>query len=133
MPSMANITVKKNDGTTDIVFTALSPSGGDKVPAIWRSETAGSQASVKPTLKLMTSDNGPSTARVANAEFVYPYAVTNSTTGVTSVIHRVPIKLSGTFPKEVPDSIINEAVSQAMNLFVSVLFKDSLKAGVAPT
>lgn len=133
MPAMANITVKKNDGTTDIVYTVLSPSGGDKVPAIWRSETAGSQASVKPTLKLMTSDNGPSTARVAAAEFVYPYAVTNSTTGVTSVIHRVPFKLSATLPKEVPDATINEAVSQALNCFASVLFKDSLKSGQAPT
>ena len=39
MPSMASITVKKYDGTTDIVFDALSASGGDNSPAVWRQDT----------------------------------------------------------------------------------------------
>jgi len=39
MPSMANITVKKNDGTTDATYTALTPSAGDKVSAQWRNNS----------------------------------------------------------------------------------------------
>lgn len=35
MPQMANITVKKADGTTDVVYTALTPAGGDNSPARW--------------------------------------------------------------------------------------------------
>ncbi|DAD50928.1 coat protein [ssRNA phage SRR6049586_1] len=33
MPAIANITVKKNDDTTDIVWTAVQPSSGDGTPA----------------------------------------------------------------------------------------------------
>jgi transcriptional regulator of met regulon len=36
MPAMANITVKKADDTTDVIYVAISPSAGDKVPAIWQ-------------------------------------------------------------------------------------------------
>lgn len=132
MPNMANIVVKKNDGTTDITYSQLAPSGGDKTKAMWRSETAGTQASVKPTLSMMTADNGPGTARVATTEFAFPYAITNSTTGVVSVIHRIPIKTTYILPKEVPDTVIAEAISQHANLQASVLVKDSLKAGYAP-
>jgi len=32
MPSMADITVKKNDGTTDVTYTAISAASGDKSP-----------------------------------------------------------------------------------------------------
>lgn len=39
MPTMANITVKKADGTTDIVFDAIAGSGGDTSAARWRQDT----------------------------------------------------------------------------------------------
>jgi hypothetical protein len=39
MPTMASITVKKADGTTDIVYDALAASGGDNSPAAWRQDT----------------------------------------------------------------------------------------------
>lgn len=39
MPTMANLTVKKYDGVTDIVYDALSASGGDGSPAVWRQDT----------------------------------------------------------------------------------------------
>lgn len=133
MPSMANITVKKADGTTDITFSALQPSSGDGVSATWRSETAGSQPNVKPTLAVSSRWNGPRTARRVDFSFMYPQKYTDSTTSLDAVANR--LILSGNFllPAAVPDSEISEAVAQGTNLLVSTLLRDVLKAGYAPT
>lgn len=78
MPSMASITVKKFDGTTDIVYDALSASGGDSSPAVWRQDTgaaAGLPVGLRNLFKLLTKWNGPKTARQMTFEYVAPYAV----------------------------------------------------------
>lgn len=132
MPQMANITVKKNDGTTDVVYSQVVPSAGDKSPAIWKNNTVGTAASHRPELKLMSRDNGVGTARRVEGTFVYPTLVTG-TDGKVSVADRLPITLSAVVPKGMPDSDVNEAISQCVNLFASVLLKDSMKSGYAPT
>lgn len=133
MPSMANITVKKNDGTTDIVWTAATPSAGDNVPAIWRSETVGSAPAHYPTLELRTRYNGQKTARRADINFVYPQIATDSTTSLVSVVNRLPIQTTAAVPMGMPASDINEAVAQYANLLKDALIQASLKAGFAPT
>lgn len=133
MPNMANITVKKADGTTDIVFSALTPSSGDKVSAQWRSETAGAAASLRPTFGMLSQWNGPRTARRVQIEGQYPYTVTDSTTSVTSVKARIPFQATFTVPVEITDTIVAEAVAQLSNLLKSTLVQDSIKAGYAPT
>lgn len=133
MPQMANITVKKADGTTDIVYSALNPSSGDSVPAVWRSEAAGAQANLKPTLSAVARWNGPKTARRVDAAVVFPQSYVDSTTSLTLVKNKVVINLSGVIPAEVPDTVLAEAVAQATNLFTSTLFRDTLKTGYAPT
>jgi hypothetical protein len=130
---MANITVKKNDGTTDVVYNALSPSSGDGVAAVWRQDAMATQANLKAMVSLRTAWNGPRDARRVQLDFQYPHVSTDSTTGITSVIARVPISFTATVPTSVPDTVVAEAVSQCMNLGVSVLMKDSFKAGYAPT
>lgn len=133
MANMADITVKKADGTTNITYTALSPSAGDSVPAVWRSETAGSAPGFKPVLKLWSKNNGPRTARRVEYTFSYPQTATDSTTGIVSVVN-VPIG-GGYFvlPNEVPDAVMAEFVEQGVNLLGSALIKTSIKAGFAPT
>lgn len=133
MPQMANLTVKKADGTTDIVFSALTPSSGDKVSAQWRSETAGASASLRPTAELRSTFNGPRTARRLDFSFQYPFTVTDSTTSVTTVKARIPASLTMTVPTEVPDTVVAEAVAQAFNILKSTLVMDSFKTGYAPT
>lgn len=132
MPQMANITVKKNDGTTDVVYSQVVPSAGDKSPAIWKNNTVGTAASHRPELKLMSRDNGVGTARRVEGTFVYPTLVTGSD-GKVSVADRLPITVSAVVPKGMPDADVNEAVSQCVNLFASALLKDSIKSGYAPT
>jgi len=130
---MANITVKKNDGTTDIVFTAASPSSGDGVQAIWKSQTVGSAPAHQPELRLMSREMDGGKKRALRAYFLYPQIATDTTTGVTSVIQRQLASVDWTVPKDMNQVDINEATSQFANLVASVLFKDSVKAGYAPT
>lgn len=136
MPSMASITVKKADGTTDIVYDALSASGGDNSPAVWRQDTgatAGLPVGLRNLFKLWTAWNGPKTARAMKFNFVVPYAVQDTTTTLYSAKDRVVFDGIVTIPQGIPASAINEAVYQGLNLLASTLVKQSGAAGYAPT
>lgn len=133
MPNMANITVKKADGTTDILWTALQPSSGDGVSAVWRSETAGVQANVKPTFALASRWNGPRTARRLDYSILYPQKYTDSASGLDLVANRAILSGNFTLPTGIPDLIAAEAVAQSVNLLASALVKSCLQAGYAPT
>lgn len=136
MPAMANITVKKFDGTTDIVYDALSGSGGDGSPAVWRQDTgavAGLPVGLRKILKLLTGWNGPKTARQAKFNFVAPYAVQDTTTTLWSAKDRVVIEGIASVPQGIPASEINEAVYQFCNLMAANLVKQSVSAGYAAT
>lgn len=133
MAQQANITVKKADGITDIVYTALTPSAGDNIAAVWRNENAALPAGGRPTCSLLTKWNGPKTARRSEMNFSYPVTYTDSTTGLTKVAHRIPMSISAVVPQEVADTIVAEAIHQGGNLFVATLMRDSVKSGFAPT
>lgn len=133
MPSMADITVKKDDGTTNVTFVALNPSSGDTVPAYWRQDAMGAQANLRATLALKSTWNGPRDARRVEGVYQYPFVSTDTTTGLTSVVSRVPISFSATIPQRITDTVVAEAVSQWANLMASSLIKACCKAGFAPT
>lgn len=132
MPQIANITVKKNDGSTDVVYTAVVPSAGDKSPAIWRNTTVGSAAAHQPEVQVISRANGPGSARRVELTGKYPTLVTGSD-GKISVADRVVLTVSGVIPLGMPTTDVNEAVSQLLNVAASVLIKDSFKTGFAPT
>jgi hypothetical protein len=133
MPDMADIVVKKADGTTNITFNKLTASSGDKVPAQWRQEATGASASLRPTFEMVSQWNGPRTARRVSSSFQYPYTVTDSTTSTTTVKDRIPYGTSMVVPTAVPDTIVSEAVAQGTNLQTSPLVVASYKAGYSPT
>jgi hypothetical protein len=129
---MADITVKKNDGTTNITYTQCVPSAGDKSPAIWRSNTVGTAAAHHPEMRMTSRANGPGTARRVEIHFSYPSLVTGSD-GKVSISDRAIVDMSAVIPQGMPDTDLNEAVSQGLNLLASSLVNGSLKAGFAPT
>lgn len=133
MATMADITVKKADGTTNIVWTALTPSAGDSVPAQWRSETVSTQVNGKPTASLMSRYNKERSVRRVETQLRYPQSYTDSTTGLIAIVNTVPVTISAAIPTGVPDTVVAEAVAQAANLFASTLFQTSFKSGFAPT
>lgn len=136
MPSMANMTVKKNDGTTDIVYDALSPSAGDNVPAVWRQDTgnvAGLPIGLRAQLRVWTRDNGPKTARQFKLRYERPYPVQDTTTQLYTAAHRVAMEVIITIPNALPATEINEGVAQGINLLDDALMHSCAKAGYAPT
>lgn len=136
MAAIASITVKKFDGTTDIIYDAIGGAGGDSQPAVWRQDT-GANASLplglRAQLMLLTKYNGPKTARQAESTYVAPYALQDSTTTRWSASDRVVIKTFATMPLNVPATVINEAVYQSANLTAAALIKSSMASGYAPT
>lgn len=133
MPTAANITVKKYDGTTDIVWTSISASGGDKSPAVWRSDTATGTNGQKPSFLLSARPNQDGSVRRVDISAKFPSVYTNSSTGQTEV--RSTMTFSGSFavPQNITATDINEFGAQIPNLIASALIKSCVEAGFAPT
>lgn len=130
MPAMAPITVKKNDGTTDIVYTNLAPSAGDKVFAVWSALTAAAIAAFRPIYRMASQFNGDQTTRKITTRYVYPVTAVENT--VTVLKGKCIAETTWSVPMNIADADINEFVSQYANLNASVLAKDSVKQGYAP-
>ncbi len=133
MTAAANITVKKADGTTDIVWTLLAASGGDSSPAVWRSETAVGTLGQRPTFQISSRDNGSKTARRVTMSGAFPSVYTNSTTGQTEVRGTIPFSASFAVPTNITSTDLNEAAAQLCNLIASTLAKSAVSTGYAPT
>jgi hypothetical protein len=132
---MASLTVKKYDEVTNIVYDAVSASGGDGSPAVWRQDTgavAGLPVGLRNLFKVWTLWNGPKTARQMKFNFVAPYALQDSTTTKYSASDRVVLEGIISIPQALPSTQINESVSQALNLLASALVKSAGSAGYAP-
>lgn len=129
MPQQANITVKKNDGTTDIVYTGVSPSSGDGVPAIWKSQTVGTAQAHQPEFRLASRDAAKGAKRALRSTFQYPQIATNTTTSLTSVVDRASADINWNIPKGMPAADVNEFVSQLANLLKSALIIQCIQAG----
>jgi len=129
MPSIANLTIKKNDGTTDIVYTGLQPSSGDSTPACWKAQTVGSAPAHQPEFRLSAKDASKGARRALRSTYKYPQIATNSTTGLTAVVDSCTADTNWNFPKGMSQTDINEFVSQYANLLVQTLVKDCVKQG----
>lgn len=130
MSIIANLTVKKNDGTTDIVWTALNGMGGSAYPAAYASQTVGTALAHQPTLTMIAKDSGDKETRRTNLQIIYPNLVTD-TAANTTVQRKGQIDISCAMPKNMNAPQWNECVSQAINLLIAL--KNDLKAGTAPT
>lgn len=128
MPNLANITVKKSDGTTDIVYTGMQPSAGDGSPAIWR-QTTNAYPSCQPELRVVAKQAKGKMGRSVRGTFVYPQAIVNSTTGVTSVLTTAYGDFTFVMDKNMSQTEIDEASAQFSNLLASALIKSCLATG----
>lgn len=128
MALLANITVKKFDGTTDITYTGIDPAGGD-VPALWRSQTVGNAQAHQPDLRVSSKKRGSLVDM--KATYRYPQIATNSTTGVTSVQRYLSGSLSATYDMGMATADVNEAVAQFLNLCASALLKEMFRTGTS--
>lgn len=133
MAQQADITVKKYDGTTDIVYNALSPSGGDNTPAQWRVNAAGAVASNKPFFTVSAKYTADKRARIVTCKLIMPETYTDTTTGIVSIRNRVSSTFTHIVPLEIADVTGQEAGAQMANLLKSPLIQTTLQTGFAPT
>lgn len=132
MANQANITVKKNDNTTDILYTAVQPSSGDGVQAVWKALTVGTAPAHQPELRVSARPQSQG-RREIRYTYVYPEISTNSTTGITSVIERVIGSCSIVTSTNSSSTIINEGTAQFLNLIASAHAKVIAQSGYGPT
>lgn len=131
MATATNLTVKKHDGTTDVVYTVVSGAPGDKLPAIWRNEAFSPIAGNRPVFTIASKavQNGKN-ARVVEAKLQYPELFTNSTTGVTAVRLKDVASAAFTIDLDGADALHQETVAQFLNLCKALTA--SITAGYAP-
>jgi hypothetical protein len=127
MPTMADITVKKNDGTTDIIWNNAGAGGGDGVPAIWRPSSVGASVQKRPTAKFWTQ-SGDKQVRVGRFTTTFPVvdAVSGAVLGYITTSEEVKVPVFAT------DAEVNEAIAQSGNLRDHTLIVSSLQTMTAP-
>jgi hypothetical protein len=132
MPAIANITVKKADNVTDVIYTAITGSSGDGQPAYWRVEDTTLPAAYRPSLMMKTSSTSKGDARVVNIKTLRPETYTDSTTGQKVRVRQASVSITLILPTESPDSELRETAAQAGNLFDSAHIQECILTGFAP-
>jgi hypothetical protein len=133
MTTAADITVKKADGTTNILWSLVAASGGDSSPATWRSNTAPGTLGQRPTIQLKSRSNGDNTARRIDFTAVFPSTYTDAGTGLTQIRSKAVWTGSVAMPLDMADADRNEQAAQIANLLASALFVGTFNSGYAPT
>jgi len=134
MPALANIGALKADGVTAITYTAMNPSSGDNVPALWRSLTPTvPYAGLKPWITMLSKWNQKKDARRVNIQMMYPSCIQDTTTEKWSPIGNIVADISIVMPQGIPQGDIDEAVMQLFSAVWDVNFRAAVKAGFAPT
>lgn len=131
MPNMANIVVKKADGTTDTTFVAVQPSAGDNSPAVWRSTYSGI-AAFNSEFRVVTRPSKDRGIRRTEVSFSVPHIV-QGTDGVWRLTDTTRITATVLTPQKVVSSSTDEAVAQGLNLLSSALIKAVAQSGYAPS
>lgn len=133
MASIANITVKKADGTTDVVYVAATPSAGDKSPAVWTLDAFSGIQGFRPQFSMLTQNNGANSTRQVKIGYGYPSLYTDSTTGLQKLNGKLGFDGVFFMPKTLTTTEWKEAWAQLGNLLCSTLVRTSVESGYAPT
>lgn len=133
MTAAADITVKKADGTTNILWSLVASAGGDTSPAVWRSNSASGTLGQRPTISIKSRNNGDNTARRVEYNAVFPSVYTDSSSGLTQIRSKCVWSGSVVVPLDMADTDRNEQAAQVANLIASSLFVSTFNSGYAPT
>lgn len=133
MPAAAAITVKKYDGTTDVVYNVLAGSPGDRQPAVFRLDAFAAIQGNRPVFTVVSKPSTDGSQRIIEWRLQYPELMTDSTTGVQSVRKRCIASGTFTLDRNCTDVTIQEAAAQSANLLKSTLMQAVLVSGFAPT
>lgn len=131
MPTLANIVIKKADGTTDVTYTAVASSAGDGTPAVFRNNMVGTTLAERPTLLIKSTSNGLKTARRIRVDFSWP-TVSTDAGGNKTITGRMSGEASVVIPQNQDVAVIKEQAYQFAHVIASALIKASFDEGYAP-
>lgn len=133
MPQMADIVVKKADGTTAVTYKQLAPAAGSD-PAVWKNQTIGTSAGQQPELRCSTKGRVVKGMpyRDAVVTFKYPKSVSNTTTGEITLAEGFSASLNVHMNQTLATADLKEACYQFGNLIASDLLKQVMETGYAP-
>lgn len=127
MPAAADITVKKANGSTDVVWSKLAASGGDSSPAVWSSLTSATYRNLRHSLTMTSRWNGNRSSRRVDVRVTFPYLDSDG------VPQSATFEFTGPIPTKASDAEISEMVHQATNLLGSTLIRTAMVEGYSPT
>ena len=125
-----DLTIKKSNGTTDIVWTQTASAVADGTPAVFTSKTAHSLPIGQPTFSMKTAYSSNRTARRARLAFEMP--IVAEVNGRTQRVGTIPFEFGGLLPTDQPSAVTDEAVDQFINLLASPSIRTALKVMLAP-
>lgn len=133
MAAQTNLTVRNAANSADVVYTALTPSSGDKTPAEWRNIAVGNNVLVQGGFSISSNWNGNRSARHVHVKMAYPDFYNDSGTGM-DVVNAVN-SVSATFilPAKSQTSIWKELGAQFANLLDHAEVQKVFETGYAPT
>lgn len=134
MPSQANITVKKADNTTDIIYAAISAASGMGQWAVWRQDAANSNPlGLRPELWMRTRNQGNPLLKILDLAYKYPVVYTETTTSQVKSAGFLMAKTEIIVPYTLALSQVSEGVYQGLSLLGSAHIKDNVNNVSAPT
>lgn len=128
---MNNITIKKADGTTDVIYTGVTVSAGDNSPAVYRNNTVGTTLAERPSLLISSKSNGPKTARRVDVNYSWPI-MSQDSGGNKLLSGRMTGSASVLIPQNQDVALIKEQAYQFGNLMATAIVKTALESGYAP-
>lgn len=131
MSQMANIVIKEADGTTNVTYTAKSPSAGDKSPAVWKCDSIGTTNAARPTFTIVAQDNGTGKARRFRTSYIFPKTRLD-TNGNAITAGGASGESSHLIPQDMTPDEIKRYAAHYANLLASALIQASLNDGYAP-
>lgn len=132
MAQQANITIKKKDGTTDVVWTGMTGSAGDGVEAEWQNLTVVAPPAYRPSLKV-TGRKGGTNGMRRKARAVMLWPVTAVVDGVTVMVDSIKVVIESDVSMTLDTVVTEEAVYQALNLGAAAHMKVQMSEGRAST
>lgn len=133
MANLTDLTIKKADGVTDILWSGVTASAGDKNPARYTSKTVSAIPAFQPKLSIRSEGNGDGSVRRVIASAIYPYSVLDTTTNRTSLVSQCTFRGEWAVPQDVPQTVVDEFAAQLANLFDTSALVDVVKTQTAPT
>lgn len=132
MPTITDLTIKKNDGTTDIIYSQVAGASGS-TPALWRVLTLGTAVAHRPRFEMLSKQIGGRGAEQNQVQTKLIWPQTYIDAGLTRVANTASIQSVANLPLNMAQTDIDEIVAQFANLMKTALVQTCLKQGVAAT